>query len=119
MIETTLVNKSMEQAYESKVLTWAAGRTFLYLSSPRITNNISPCDACGSKRVTSFRLLQDKDGYYLIGGDCFKILYDKDQIISDAKMNWKGTPYWRDIDAIEEKVVTEKQGKIRIKESSK
>ncbi|MCJ7829178.1 MAG: hypothetical protein MUP81_05500 [Dehalococcoidia bacterium] len=96
--------------YQQRVFTWAAGRTFLYLSSPRISDNPPPCDACGSKRVTSFRLLEDKDGHYLIGGDCFKLLYDKDQITSDAKMNWKNSPYWRDIDTLEKEIILEKTG---------
>ncbi len=107
-----MTRTALKQDYESKVLTWATGRTFLYLSSPRITHNAPPCDACGSKRVTSFRLLEDGSTYYLIGRDCFKILYNKNQITSDARMNWKSTSYWRDIDTIGEKIIMEKQNKI-------
>lgn len=98
-----------ETPYVNKVLTWAAGRTFIYLSSPRVVYNAPSCDACGSKRVISFRLLENNGSYYLIGSDCFKILYNKDQITSDAKMNWEGSPYYRDIDSIERKVIKEKQ----------
>jgi len=93
--------------YQQRVFTWAAGRTFLYLSSLNIENGPA-CDACGSKRVKVFRLLEDKNGHYLIGGDCFNLLYNKDQITTDARMNWKGTAFWRDIEVIEKKVLEER-----------
>lgn len=95
--------------YQNKVLTWAAGRKFLYLSSITIHENRPPCDACGSKLVSNFKLIEYLDNHYLIGSDCFNLLYNEDRIITDARMFWKGTPFWRDLTAVEEKVIAEKQ----------
>jgi len=100
----------MKQAtdYQNKVLTWAAGRKFLYLSGVTIHENRPPCDACGSKLVRNFKLVEHLDNHYLIGSDCFDLLYALDRIITDARMQWKGTPFWRDLTAIEDKVIAEK-----------
>jgi hypothetical protein len=99
--------------YQNKVIGWAAGRSFLYLSSLRIEKNRPQCDACGSRMIRTFKLIEDqKENCFLLGGCCFNLLFNKGQITSDARMSWKNSPYYRDIDAIEQRVITEKQ-KVR------
>jgi hypothetical protein len=95
-----------------KVLAWATGRKFLYLSSFPILENRPPCDACGSKRVKNFCLLEHENNHYLIGCDCFRVLYNNGLIVMDARITWKDTPYWRDVEAIVQKVVAVKQARI-------
>jgi hypothetical protein len=95
--------------YQHKVITWAAGRKFLFLTSLTVMENRPPCDACGSKRVKTFCLLEYGNNHYLIGRDCSMLLHDNDLLMFDARIMWKDTPFWRDVEAIARKAVAEKQ----------
>lgn len=93
-MQTSILTK---EKYQQRVLAWAADRKFLWLSSPWIPDNPPACDACGSKRVTKFILLECEGKYFLVGWECMKSL---DITMSPLKH--------QEIDIIEKKVLEER-----------
>ena len=101
-MKVALTTEDRKQIYKDKVKKWAAGRIFHFLSSPRIEKG-QACEACRSKRVVNFQLIECNGEYFLVGWECIKLL----NVIYDASERY---PHWRDIDAIEKEVIAKKQG---------
>ncbi len=94
--------------WKDRVLEWANGKIFHYLSTPWIPRfRVAPlepprCEACGSRRVESFYLLQYEDQFILVGRNCGDLLWSKKQIVNDIK-------YERSyLEELEKRVIEEK-----------